>query len=380
MTIYEMLAGRSPFEKSESEFAIQKQIVDGKIPSPIKYNPVIPQDLVKFILKAIDKDAEKRFQDISEMQESLSSIRYLEDGDVTKVVSKYEKTLHTENKNIINDKKNKQLLAIASIIILAAAAIFLYMMFFQTGTEEEISNTKNIKGKNPEVTNEVKQARLTVTTNPSDATVLLNGKTYGNTPLLLDSLEIKNYSITLRLDGYEEWSSPNYQLLSGENSINENLKQVLPVVPVAVNSTLSLSMDVPGKIYIDGKSYTIGTNQVLTKNVAAGRYRIKFANEKNISEEITVDLKEKQSKEFNCYFKRQVNILSLNEAGDSFWGNIIVNGNNTGIPTPGNITLEAGTHKITVKKTGYTTVENEVSLKINPSFKEETLSLVFHLK
>ncbi|MDO8549596.1 MAG: PEGA domain-containing protein, partial [Ignavibacteria bacterium] len=85
-------------------------------------------------------------------------------------------------------------------------------------------------------------------------------------------------------------------------------------------------------------------------------------------------------KEFNCYFKQQVNILSLNETGDSFWGNIFVNGNNTGIPTPGNIILEAGSHKITVKKTGYTTVENEILVKIDPSLKEESLSLVFHLR
>ncbi|OGU72990.1 MAG: hypothetical protein A2V93_00735 [Ignavibacteria bacterium RBG_16_34_14] len=376
MTIYEMLAGRSPFEKSESEFAVQKQIVEGKIPSLLKYNPIIPKDLVKFILKAIDKDADKRFKDISEMQEALSNIGYQEDHDVTRVVSKYEKTSNGESKNIVHSKKNKKLLIAVSVIVLAATFFFSYKIFFQKDAKVEKTITNDIKGNNSEVTKEVKQARLNITSNPSGAAVILNGEFYGKTPLLLDSLEVKNYSVTLSLNGYEEWSNNNYQLSAGENSINQNLKQV----PAAANSTLSLNMDVPGNIYIDGKRYSVSANQFLTKNVFAGKHKVKFVNEKNIGEELTVDLKEKQNKKLNCYFNRQVSIQSLNEAGDSFWGNIFVNGNNTGIPTPGNITLEAGTHKVTVKKTGYTTVENEVSLKINPSFKEESLSLVFHLK
>ncbi len=374
MTIYEMLAGRSPFEKSESEFAIQKQIVDGKIPSPIKYNPVIPKDLVKFILKAIDKDADKRFKDISEMQGTLADIMHQETDDVTKVVSKYEKTKTTVNKNISNGKKNKKLLVAASLIILAALFFFSYMMFFQADDEEEGTIVNDNKKK--KVINEFKFAKLNIESNPHGAEIILNEKILGRTPLLLDSLEIKSYSIALRLDGYEEWSNNNFQLSAGTNSISEDLK----IIRAAANSTLSLSMDVPGNIHINGKRYPVSANQVLTKTVDAGKQKVKFVNEKNIDEEITVDLKERQTRKLNCYFKQQVNVQSLNEDGDSFWGNIFVNGNNTGIPTPGSITLEAGKHKVTVKKTGYTTVENEIPVNIKPSLKTESLSLVFHLK
>ncbi len=374
MTIYEMLAGRTPFEKSESEFAIQKLIVEGKIPSPVKYNPLIPKDLVKFILKAIDKDPEKRFQDIPEMQQAISVIGYEENNDATRVISKYEQTMRHENKTNGNVNKNKKLLAVASVVILAAIVIFSYLKFFNKDPDGSGSKTNN-NGKHTD-TLSVKLAKLNIVSIPGGATVFLNGKVFGKTPLLLDSLEVKNYAVALRLNGYEEWSDNNFKLTGAYNSINEELKEI----PPAANSTLNLSMDVPGKIYIDSRSYTVSANQVLTKNILAGKYKIKFEDEKNISEEISVELKEKQSRKFNCYFKRQVNVQSLNQSGDSFWGNIFVNGNNTGIPTPGTIMLEAGNHKVTVKKTGYTTVENEISLRINPSFKEEPLSLVFHLK
>jgi serine/threonine protein kinase len=374
MTIYEMLAGRTPFEKSESEFTIQKQIVDGKIPSPLNYNPVIPKAMVKLILKAIDKDPDKRFKNISEMQGVLADIVHYETDDVTKVINKFEKTKITENKNISNGKKNKKLLVAASIIFLAALFFFSYKIFFQTDAESEGPVVND--NKNKEIINEIKFAKLNIESNPNGAEVILNDKILGRTPLLLDSLEIKNYSIALHLDGYEEWSNSNYQLSAGNNSINEILK----TIPVAATAVLSLSMDVPGYIYINSKRYSVSANQVLTKNVSAGKQKIKFANQKNIDEELTVDLKEKQTRKLNCYFKQQVNIQSLNEAGTSVWGNIFVNGNNTGISTPGSITLEADNYEVTVKRRGYTTVENVISVNIKPSLKTESLSLVFHLK
>jgi hypothetical protein len=140
-------------------------------------------------------------------------------------------------------------------------------------------------------------------------------------------------------------------------------------------------MDVPGKIYIEGRGYAVESNQVLTKNLTAGKYKLRFVRDGSANKQINIDLTENRSRKIKCYFKRQVNVQSLNETGDSFWGNIYIDGNNTGVPTPSIITLEAGTHKITVKKTGYTTVEGEQSITVSPSFEEENpLNLVFHLK
>ena len=48
MTIYEMTAGRVPFEKTDSDFTIQKQIVEGELPSPVKFLAI---DGTTFIIK-----------------------------------------------------------------------------------------------------------------------------------------------------------------------------------------------------------------------------------------------------------------------------------------------------------------------------------------
>ncbi|RPI72537.1 MAG: PEGA domain-containing protein, partial [Ignavibacteriales bacterium] len=221
MSIYEMLAGRTPFEKSESEFTIQKQIVDGKIPSPLKFNPVIPKDLVKFITTAIDKDAEKRFQSIEEMQEALSGIKYYEDDEVTKVISRYEPSTNSEIENKNNGRKNKKVLIVVSVLIFAAIFLFSYIMFFQDGNGN--GNTNSDNGNSKFIT-EIKKAKLNVSSNPGGATVLLNNLVYGITPLSIDSLEISSYSVALKLNGYEDWTNTQFKLNEGENSINENLK------------------------------------------------------------------------------------------------------------------------------------------------------------
>jgi len=70
MTIYEMVAGRTPFDKTDSDFTIQKKIVDGNIPSPLKFGSNIPRQFVKLISKAINKEPNKRFQSANEMLEA----------------------------------------------------------------------------------------------------------------------------------------------------------------------------------------------------------------------------------------------------------------------------------------------------------------------
>ncbi len=71
MTFYEVLAGRTPFEDSDTEFIILKTIVEDRFPPPTKYNPSIPKPLVKIVMKAMEKDPKKRFQDASEMLDAI---------------------------------------------------------------------------------------------------------------------------------------------------------------------------------------------------------------------------------------------------------------------------------------------------------------------
>ncbi len=371
MTIYEMLAGRTPFEKTESEFVIQKQIVEGKIPSPLKFNPLIPKDLVKFIMRCIDKDPEKRFQNTSEMKKSLSSIQTDTGGEEekTRIISKYEPTEAEVSGTNPNRKK----------IYLSGAALFIIILFFSIYF---ITGNKSNDLKKPPDTTKIENvkkiipASLSVKSDPPGAWVYINGKAQGKTPYFMDSVATARYSIQLVLAGYDEWKDQNYMVNSGLNEINIKLQRIT----VTSTATLVLTSIPASSIFIDGKKVLSNSDETIRNNVAVGKHTIKFVHPQFGTKSVTISLSNNATKEITCHFQQQVNIQSLNNAGDPIWGMIYLNGVSTDKTTPGDLTLGPGSYKISVKKTGYKTVENDVQLNIEPTLESKTHSLVFHFK
>ncbi|MGB8317820.1 MAG: serine/threonine-protein kinase [Ignavibacteriaceae bacterium] len=377
MTIYEMLTGRTPFEKGAGEYNIQKQIIEGKIESPEKYHPGIPKSLVKFIMKAIDKNPEKRFQNINEMLSELYRFETVEKpgDDKTKIVS--DSGVFTGD----NEKKKKTVLYASMIVILVIlfSAYMFLMKPFNGKKENTISNNKVPANTLLNDNNNIKFARLSIDSSPGGAIVLIDNKKVGKTPFLKDSLKIKNYSIALKKSGYKDWLEPDYHITFGDNNILANL---IPeaAAPVKTNSVLILNAVPSADIFVDKNKIASGTSEIVRSNVSSGQHIIKFVNAQFGTKELNLDINNQESKSITCYFRQQINIQSLNVKGDAFWGNIYINGKNTGKTTPGDTLLGPGSYTITVKKTGYKTDEGDVVLNITPTFELKTHSLVFHLK
>ncbi len=71
MTFYEMLAGRTPFDKLSSEFAILKAIDAHDFPSLDQFNKDLPAPLVRIISKAIERHPDDRYQSAGAMLKDL---------------------------------------------------------------------------------------------------------------------------------------------------------------------------------------------------------------------------------------------------------------------------------------------------------------------
>lgn len=371
MSIYEMLAGRTPFEKSESEFSIQKQIVEGKIPSPVKYNPLIPKSFVKLIMKAIDKDPDKRYQTVVEMQSELEKIQ-IEDtsaDDKTRVILEPGTKLHTEPK-----KKNlKKVYTSAAIGIIAVVAVLGYFLIGTGNNKDSVENNGSIK--QDTTINNLILSSLAISSDPSGATVLINDKNVGKTPLLLDSLQSDVYNIKVRMSGYEQWTSRDYRLFGGMNNLNVPLKPLT----AASTSTLILKAEPEGTIFIGNRQVGSG-KEAVNSEVTSGRHNVKFVHPQFGEKSIAVELSPNQSKTITCFFQQKVTIQSLNKSGDAFWGTIYINGENTGRTTPTDMMLGPGTYRITVRKSGFKTVEEDVVLNISPGFELKNHPLVFHFE
>lgn len=71
MTMYQMLAGRMPFDEGSSTLTILKAIDEQKIPSPNTFNPHVPAGMAEIVMRAIKKDRAERFQSATEMRVAI---------------------------------------------------------------------------------------------------------------------------------------------------------------------------------------------------------------------------------------------------------------------------------------------------------------------
>jgi len=88
--LYEMLTGKTPFyldekdlayirkkskdrkqEKNESIWVLQRKVFSGEAPPPSKFNPEVPPEVDRIVLKAIDKVPSERFQSASEFIKAI---------------------------------------------------------------------------------------------------------------------------------------------------------------------------------------------------------------------------------------------------------------------------------------------------------------------
>ena len=375
MSIYEITARRVPFDKSESEFGIQKQIVDGKIPSPSKYNPDIPRSLEKVIIKSINPDPGKRYQNAEEMTAALDGIDIVESPTAERTRRTIAATQQIVREEPGKRSGSKLLLILAPVVLVLFAIV--YFVFLNNGGNE-FNNSSNIGQTKEIVTPKIVYANLSVTSDPPGATVLIDNIYSGTTPFNNDSLKENYYSITVKKAGFKDWSNGKYQIKSGNNSLDVRLEPLN--VALKRDAALILNIQPMGSIYVDGDLVSFDSNNPTRTNVIAGSHNIKFVSKQFGNKEINVDLKNKESRQLTCYFRKQINIQSLNENGDAIWGVIYINGEKTEKTTPTDMMLGPGTYQISLKKNGYETKEQVITVTIEPSFQQTSESFVFHLK
>jgi serine/threonine protein kinase/Tfp pilus assembly protein PilF len=73
LILYEMLANRLPFEE-DIPLSVAMKHMAGPLKGPKEYNPQVPEDLNRLILKCLEKDREKRYQSTDELYEDLGKI------------------------------------------------------------------------------------------------------------------------------------------------------------------------------------------------------------------------------------------------------------------------------------------------------------------
>ena len=109
--MYEMATGRLPF-KGDSSLSIALKHKTEEPPDPRNFNPQMPEALRQVILRCLEKDKEKRYQDTKELRDELNEI---EEGIST------AETLIPEGKTAVSKevkvKFRKRLMMIAALLV-----------------------------------------------------------------------------------------------------------------------------------------------------------------------------------------------------------------------------------------------------------------------
>lgn len=92
VTLYQMVTGKMPFE-GETVGEVVTKILSNQPELPRKHNPDIPFELEKIIMKALNKDRNKRYQSMKEMEKDLNSLLKNTSANMS---------MNTTNKNISN--------------------------------------------------------------------------------------------------------------------------------------------------------------------------------------------------------------------------------------------------------------------------------------
>ncbi|RMH59625.1 MAG: PEGA domain-containing protein [Bacteroidetes bacterium] len=193
MTIYEMLAGRLPFDRQSGEYAIMKTIVEGELPALHELNPRVPRALSDVVHRALEKDPADRYQTAREMMRAFEA--YHGGGatatpeDATIVVPRFEPPpAYTERPPAASRLPKPLMLGgLALLAVLLAVAWFVW------------------SGRSTTSSGATEAVTLRLASTPPGATVRLDGAPVGTTPLRIDTLSARPVRLELALDGYEPW-------------------------------------------------------------------------------------------------------------------------------------------------------------------------------
>jgi len=338
MSVYEMIAGRVPFDKTDSDFTIQKKIVDGEIPPAVKFNPDIPKKFTKIISKSIDKDPDKRYQSADEMLEDLLNFEKEMSELKGKPGQKIKTSGGTGKGFSIDFKKPSVLIPLAAGIIIVAALLFIFLP--GGGATDEIN--------------------LSINTSPPGAEIIINDNPAGNSPV--ENLKIAGgmANFKIRKQGYTMLDTV-VNLVYGET---DNLVFTLsPVKRERINITTN-----PSGARIIINSSMAGLSALENFSIEPGEHQVKIEKAGYLSYDTTIRVGANLSKSYSFVLSKDPDFkgfgtlkITSRPAGAS----VILNGRIEGQTPFESKEIPAGDYQLIIRQSGYADYNESVKIVKN---------------
>jgi len=205
---------------------------------------------------------------------------------------------------------------------------------------------------------------ISFTSEPSGATIYLDGNRSGTTPKVVQNLTTGRHSIALRKDGYKDFTT-NVSVEADEvKLVNATLQPLVGQAKILVKPF--------GSIYIDGNLHKRNYQFRYEVTLSAGHHIIQAVHPTFGSWQKEIEIKPNTEEILTIDFTKTV---KFTVAAKPVWGTIYVDDVPKG-ETPKVIEVRIGQHTIDVRRSGYETVGGARNVNIEAGFKGP---LVFEL-
>ena len=362
LTFYEMLAGKIPFRKDDTDFSIREAIIKRQFPPPTQYNSYIPMGLNTIIMKTIEKKPEDRFQNISEILQDIEKFEQ-EQGILvldrpnslqiqpatTKLSSltlQYRdiSSYHNERSSENNHKpekpfwKTNKLLRVSISIILPVLLIlisFVYLYFYiidesQKGSVSESEDKTNLKK--------------------------IDRAADNNTQTVTRTIKENNLV-----------SKPAQDQQKNVQSHDRPIQNKAQKITTQITDYFRIESDPPGaSIYVDDMEMELGTTPFQVKRLSDGTHKITLEKEgyETYRREIRVNINNTDDNNLIAYLTPLMTDVQILVKP---WGSIFIDGilekQNTNVKH--NQRLSVGKHTIKILHPSFGFWEKTVELKKN---------------
>lgn len=372
MTIYEMLAGRLPFDDDSREFALMRTIVEEKLPPPNRFRPDLPPPLVELISRTLEKDPDQRFQSAAAMRRALKRI----EKKMRRGANASPDTPPNGSASRVAKTLSYAVFGVAVLALGVGAYVIYHQFASDDSTATETAQVQPVS---------TPSAVLSITSDPVDALVYLNDRNVGRTPL--PGLAVTGDSLTLRIEkpGYQSLDTALYVVEDSTPSLNVQLSPIASTPPAAderavadagddaetpsedpgrssdsepapdvsedtskpappARGTLRLDVNPQGTIQVDGEVRDTGVIEL-----PAGRHTLRLRHSEYGVKDTTVMIAGGETLSLTCSFEQTI---AVNTEG--VWGNVWINGVNTEQSTPQTFRRGTGTYRIELRRSGYT--------------------------
>ncbi len=197
---------------------------------------------------------------------------------------------------------------------------------------------------------------ISVNSTPQGAEIFINGRDTGlKTPNKVKETQKGTYEVTVKKAGYESATKTVNLKNGGTVSVNFELK--------ALGGYLSIVSHPSGaEIFVDGRDKGVKTPNMI-KGVPTGVHTITLKKVGYKSATVKVEVNTGKTASVDVSLQKATYVLKVNSTPQG--AEIFINGKDSGFKTPHDFTLSFGQFTVELKKEGYETYAEQISLQGN---------------